>query len=141
MNSEPCRVHIIIDPLYGERLVKLPANEPVWVIDTEVNRPVIARLWAERKVSKHTDGITSFKASEEKSPEDILVENLSTIDLHHGEYSHDPPYSVLNVIGVTCCLETVREALNEYGFTKFEPTTEGFTAWKEAGQQDAEPDA
>jgi hypothetical protein len=36
MNFTPYRVHVIIDPFYGERLSKLPADEPAWVIDTEM---------------------------------------------------------------------------------------------------------
>jgi hypothetical protein len=40
MNTKPYRVHGVVDPLYGPRLCDLPADEPVWVIDTETNRPV-----------------------------------------------------------------------------------------------------
>lgn len=133
------RVHVVIDPVYGERLRELPVDEAVWVVDTEANRPVIERLWKERASPGHLEGITSFKHSSQNSPEDWFVEELSSIDLHHGQFSHDPPYSVLNVIGVAYS-DTLRKALKKYGFTEYEQTTEGFVTWKKTGQQIVPPD-
>ncbi len=134
MNSKLYRVHVVVDPLYGEKLGRFPSDEPIWIVDTEVNRPVVERLRRERKICNNLEGITSFKTSTDKSREDIFLEELATIDLHHGEYSHDPPYSVLNVIGAACS-GTLKEALKEYGFTEYERTAEGFMTWKRAGQQ------
>jgi len=59
---------------------------------------------------------------------------LATIDLHHGEFSHDPPYIALEVIGATWS-NKIEKALEEYGFIKNKRTAEGFTTWREFGQQ------
>ena len=132
-NKKLYRVYVVVAPHYGERLRDLPADEPIWVIDSEENHSVIQTLWNERKGSSHLDGITSFKYDSKGNPEDWFVNELATIDLHHGEFSHDPPYTVLKVIGATLS-KKIEEALEEYGFTKCKRTTEGFIAEREIGQ-------
>ncbi len=75
----------------------------------------------------HLTGITSFKYNSETAPDDWLIGILSPVDLHHGEYSHDPPYSILNVIGVEWS-EKIQEELSRFGFDKHEETRRGFVA-------------
>jgi hypothetical protein len=133
MNKKPYRVYVVVDTHYGERLRDLSADEPIWIIDSEENHSVIQTLWNERKGSSHLDGITSFKYDSKGNPEDWFVNELATIDLHHGEFSHDPPYSVLEVIGVAWS-DKIEKALRGYGFIKYEQTTKGFTARREIGQ-------
>jgi hypothetical protein len=133
MNSKPYRVHVVVDPLYGEKLRDLPADEPMWVVDTETNRPVIERLRKERCASSNLEGITSFKCGPQVSLEICFTDELPAVDLHHGEFSHNPPYSILNVIGVGLS-DKIRTALEEYGFTGYEPAVEGFLTWREIGQ-------
>lgn len=130
MNDKLYRVHVVVDPHYGELIRGLPVEEPAWVVGSQDNQAVIQALWAERKMTDHHGGITSFKFDGEGSPEDWLISELSTIDLHHGEFSHDPPYSVLNVIGIKCS-DRIKNALNEFGFNQYEPTPEGFIATRE----------
>ena len=134
MKEKPYRVYVVVDPHFGERLRDLPADEPIWVIDSEENHSVIHALWNERNQSSHLDGITLFKYDPKGNPEDWFITELATIDLHHGEFSHDPPYTVLKVIGATLA-NKIEEALEEYGFTKCKQTTEGFIAEREIGQQ------
>jgi hypothetical protein len=134
MNEKPYRVYVVVDPHYGERLRHLPADEPIWIIDSEENHSVIQALWNERNQSRHLDGITSFKYDSKGTPEHWFVSELATIDLHHGEFSHNPPYSVLEVVGVAWS-DKVESALKEYGFIKYERTIEGFITWREIGQQ------
>ena len=71
---------------------------------------VVAR---ERDPDDYDTGYTTFKVDPQGHPEDWLVSELETIDLHHGEMSHDPPYSVLNVIGVSWSLR-IQEALGKF---------------------------
>ena len=127
MEDKSYCVHIVVDSNYGERIRELPLGEPVWIIESDINRPVILLLRQEQPGQCHLDGITSFCESTLISPEDNLIGLLETIDLHHGEYSHDPPYSMLHVIGVKWSKRIERE-LEEYGFTLHAHTAEGFVA-------------
>jgi hypothetical protein len=129
-NAAPYRVRVVVDRSYGERLTTLPSHEPVWIIDTPVNTPVAHRLWRERPTANHLAGITTFKAPSESVPEVDLIAQLPTIDLHHGEYSADPPYSILEVIGCTPS-DRVRAALAELGFSVASTDSDGFTASRE----------
>jgi hypothetical protein len=106
---------VVVDPAFGERLAPLPAGEPVWVIDTPINAPVAQRLWRERKNENHLTGITTFKPSADASPDQEVIRMLDTIEEHHGEYSADPPYSILEIIGCPDS-ERLRSALGEFGF-------------------------
>jgi hypothetical protein len=124
---EGYRVHVVVDPHYGERLRALPAGEPVWVVGSPDNRPVIEALWRKREGSSHRNGITSFSYDPNGTPEAWLIGELPAIDLHHGEYSHNPPYSVLNVIGVVWS-EPIGEKLGQLGFAEHSLTAEGFVA-------------
>ena len=70
-------------------------------------------------------GITSFKDAALLSAEDKLLSQLDAIELHHGAYSSDPPYTVLEVFG-TQLTHNARNVLSEYGFDKFQITSTGF---------------
>jgi len=133
MNDKPYRVHVVVNPHYGESIHSLPVEEPAWVVDSQDNHTVIQALWDERRITDHLVGITSFKFDDQATPEDWLVSILATIDLHHGEFSHDPPYSVLNVIGVKWS-DRIQKELNEFGFNQYKPTPEGFVAIREVRQ-------
>jgi hypothetical protein len=52
---------------------------------------------------------------------------LATIDLHHGSYSADPPYSTLQVIAAAVS-ENIKLAMGEYGFEEFRSNGDGFEA-------------
>jgi hypothetical protein len=135
MSGDSYRVHVVVDPEYGERLRDLPVGEPVWVIDSEDNHPVIRALWREHKGLDESTGITSFKYNPDSTREDWLIAEVSTIDLHHGECSHDPPYSVLNVIGVTWS-RVIQEELDRFGFGGHEATGDGFVVRRLRSVQD-----
>ena len=77
----------------------------------------------------YLDGFTIFKVDGDGRPEDWLLDHLRTIDLHRGEYSHDPPWSVINVIG-TPWSDNIRSALSQLGFAEHEDTAGGFIAKK-----------
>ncbi|MDY0357593.1 MAG: hypothetical protein RBR19_17055 [Sedimentisphaerales bacterium] len=123
MSENLYRVHVVVDPEYGERLRELPVDEPVWVVASEVNRLVVQALWRERA------DVTSFRFTPQAAPEDRLVSILSTVDLHHGEFSHDPPYSVLNIIGVEWS-PAIQDEFDSFGLNRFEATAEGFVAMR-----------
>ena len=125
--TPPHRVLIVVDPAFGERLAGVPADEAAWVIDTPENTPVAHRLWKERPAKNHLTGITTFRPGSSLSAEEELISQLATIDLHHGHYSADPPYSVLEVIGCSPS-DHVRAALEEFAFAVQSTTSDGFIA-------------
>jgi hypothetical protein len=125
--AEPYRVFVVVDREYGERLAEIAQKGPVWVVDTPANSAVAQRLWSSTLSHSHLNGVTTFKTRGDSSPEDTLIRELETIDLHHGVYSANPPYTILEVIG-TEITERVKTELSEFGFDHFEPTLEGFRA-------------
>jgi hypothetical protein len=70
------------------------------------------------------EGITTFKFSDGSSPEDVPVNELNTIDLHHGTDSANPPYTVLDVIG-TAITPRIKTALAQLGFDEFQEIPQG----------------
>lgn len=125
--TEPYKVFLIVDPVYGETLAALPPHVPVWIIESELNSPVVERLRQERTEESHLQGITTFKIKPNSTSEEQAICMLEQVDLHHGEFSADPPYSILEVIGCIVT-EEMRQELQEYGFGISEITGAGFIA-------------
>jgi hypothetical protein len=124
------RVFVVLDREYGESLSELAASGPVWIVDTPTNRDAAQRIWTADPNRSHLDGITTFKTADASSPETALIEQLDTIDLHHGTYSANPPYTVLEIIGTTIS-ERTRAELSQFGFDQFQGTAEGFRALRQ----------
>jgi hypothetical protein len=94
---------------------------PVWIAMSTANEPVVRSLWATAPGS----AITGFQYDARQSPEDRLLVELDTIELHHGPYSVRVPYDELRVIG--CALTPrVKDALIELDFSIFEEVPDGF---------------
>jgi len=127
MKKKSYRVHVIVDSHHGDRIREIPIGEPAWVVDSTDNQPVMQAIWRERKEINHLEGITSFKVDANATPEDWLVSELATIDLHHGEFSHNPPYSVLKVLGVSPS-DRIKKALTGIGLTEIKRISDGFEA-------------
>jgi hypothetical protein len=127
MASNPYSVSVVLDRCFGDRLITLAQDGPVWIIDSAQNREVVNICWNKNPVLDHLVGITLFKGLDTTSPEDLLIGNLGTIDLHHGEYSAPIPYSILEIIGASRT-PAVEAELAEYGFDRLEDTSDGFRA-------------
>jgi hypothetical protein len=123
----PYKVYIVVDRAFGEKLAGLENGVPVWIVDTPTNKIVAQRLWKERPQDSHLTGITTFVIPEMSSPEENLLGELATIDLHHGLYSAKPPYTVIEIFGAQLT-EKIKGELSEYGFNEFRDTPTGFTA-------------
>jgi hypothetical protein len=123
----PYKVSVVVDREFGEQLARLTPGEPVWIVDTPVNKPVAQRLWTEQPQSSSLTGITTFDASHSTSPEDIVASMLGAIDLHHGVYSAGPPFTVIEIFGARLT-DKLKAELFEYGFSEFEPSSTGFRA-------------
>jgi hypothetical protein len=127
MAASPYRVYVIVDRQFGEGLNELERGVPVWIVDSPDNMPVVRRLWQSRPDESYLNGITSFVDSKSSSPEGLFLKELYMIDLHHGIHSADPPYTVLEVIGVDVTPK-IREELATYGFDEFQNNIRGFVA-------------
>jgi hypothetical protein len=138
MRANPYRVFVVLEKEYGDSLIKLVEGGPVWAIDTATNRSSAMNYWSHSPTESHLDGITVFSAAEDGSAENILIGNLDTIDLHHGIYSADPPYTVLEVIG-SLPTESIKSALLDFGFDEFHLTPQGFRAVRPLPDTDTGP--
>lgn len=94
-------VWLVVDPALGERLRELPTKTPVWMADTAENHERVERIRRERPSESHLDGVTTFTVDPRDTPEDFCIAHLPAIDIRHGEYSHDSPYSAINLPGVS----------------------------------------
>ena len=129
MNDQPDGVFVVVDPNFGNRLREIPVGQPVWIADTPVNRAAFVAIGKERNVTNHLIGLTSFVVDANAASEDWLVSEIATIDLHHGEHSRKPPWSMITVIGVRWT-KRIQDELERFGFAKHEDTPEGFIAKK-----------
>jgi hypothetical protein len=127
MNPAPYRVIVVVDRAFGEQLESIARGIPVWIIDSPPNRAFVEKVWREYPEPSHLKGVTIFNSPEDASAERSLLGQLDTIDLHHGAYSADPPYSELEVIGVVLT-EAIQTALEQTGFKEIHPTGAGFRA-------------
>lgn len=116
MTNPVYRVGIVADPDFGSRLSELASRMHVWIVDTPANRAAANRIWAARPSAPSLErGVTIFQSNLDDAPDQRVVAILSTVDLHHGEYSHDPPVNVLEIHGAPLT-NSLRSALGDLGF-------------------------
>lgn len=120
------KLYVILDSDFGERL-RTTDFRPIWIVMSPTNKPVVRSIWTTNPESDHTKGITGFTYLENLTPEETFLTEMNTIDLHHGPYSADPPYTILEVIGAHLN-GRIKSVLSELGFVNFEEKEEGFTA-------------
>jgi hypothetical protein len=71
--------------------------------------------------------VTTFQVERNSTPEEWCAGILGAVDLHHGEYAHDPPYAVVEVIGAPLTIR-LRQAFGEYELNAFVEMAAGFQA-------------
>jgi hypothetical protein len=125
VESTEHRVAIVLDPDYGDRIMELARECHVWLIRSASNDAVVAALRQDGQPYSFDSGVTAFNGAE--TPEASFLSILSSIELHHGEDSHDPPSSVIDVIGLEPS-EAVRDELTARGFQYIESSQNGFIA-------------
>ena len=126
MAPQPAVVFVVVDRAFGGRLVELFKSEAVWIVDTPANRAVAKKLWADFPDRTHLNGVTLFDSVSD-SAEDCAINELGTIDLHHGIDSSDRPYAGLQTVGVEPTPRLIA-ALALYGLTEITPVESGFRA-------------
>ena len=127
MTGSEYAVGIVVDATFGERLHALVARMPTWVADTPPNRAAAEVHWRTHPGEAHPNGITTFRVDAARAPEEWCAGVLGAVIEHHGQYSHTPSVSILEVIGAKP-LKSLVGALGDYGFTLVSPTPEGFRA-------------
>ena len=110
-----------------EELERLSCRMPVWAPDLPQYRVVAEEAWASSQQGGERREITLYKVYPEEDSEETFLSWLGTIDEHHGKYSHNPPWSALEVHGVANS-EKITEALHEYGVTEISALSDGFRA-------------
>jgi hypothetical protein len=118
-------VAIVVDPDARGYVVELAARFHVWARGTKANLRVAQDCWSSNPDHSLERGITTFDSDVSQQPEEALISILPTVDEHHGEHSHDPPWDSIEVFGTTATAK-VRATLSEYGVTEFFVTPTGF---------------
>jgi hypothetical protein len=129
MSISPYAVALVLDPEFGEKIVDLASRIHVWVVASPTNCSIAKALWGNQPIRTPSieTGITTFDVDLNATPEQWCKGILGTIDLHHGEHSHTPPYSRLEIYGLPFN-DTLRLIFSDYGFTSFQQTDHGFKA-------------
>lgn len=127
MCSAHYSVSIVLDRSFGPRLRELLKAGPVWAVDSPANRDCAQQLWSEFPTRGHLDGITVFNSAEDRSSEQMPIDEMGTIEEHHGICTADPPYTAVRVVGTTLTPQ-VRQVLGSFAFDSFTLTDEGFHA-------------
>ena len=117
----------MVDRAFGDGLEELAPRCHVWAVRSPVNEGAAERIRAAAGGSFSLEsGVTLF-APGGGGPEDDCVAILATVEEHHGEHSHDPPLSAVEVHGAEPTA-AVRAELDALGFTRVEPAGDGFVA-------------
>jgi len=103
----------------------------VWVVNRGDNRATVEALWKTSPTDDLESGTTLFSSPPTLETREDWLSLLGVIELHHGEYSHEPPVDELEVIGASVSAP-VGSALSEYGYLEVSPTEDGFVARKPA---------
>jgi hypothetical protein len=120
------RVSVVLDISYGDELLKLVKEGPIWAVDSPSNRAAAQIFWASPNARDHRTGITIFTPSGETC-EEWLINDIGTIDEHVNEYSAADPLQLLEVYG--CHLtDGIRATLSKFGFVLFQEASDGFFA-------------
>jgi hypothetical protein len=127
----PHRVAIVVDPDFATRLEGIAGRVHVWIAATVSNRAAAKRYWESHPTpigaAALEAGVTTFDVDASQSADDWCSAILSTVEEHHGEYSHVPPVSELEIYGTTPT-PTLRSALEEFGFAADREDANGFHA-------------
>jgi len=75
--------------------------------------------------------LTTFQFRPEATPDQVVADELESIELHHGSDSPTNPWSSLEVIGAQLTQELQAE-LRNFGFASFNLTADGFTCARTA---------
>jgi hypothetical protein len=126
VEADASTVFFVLDTQFGDQLLALPSNSPVWLIDSPLNTPVARSIWADPQPVCAQD-ITTFTYLPTWNLADFFESMLLTIYEHHGPMSRENGYSALIMIGLP--LTPVVEEILANDSLKISRTTKaGFVA-------------
>ncbi len=120
-------VAMVLDPNRGVELREIARAYDLWVVNSTANRRAVEELWAAKTAGEHQHEVTIWSNPQDLASEASWRSMLGDIELHHGEYSHDPPVTALEVIGATPN-DAALAVLGECGYGVIEHTEHGFRA-------------
>jgi hypothetical protein len=122
-------VIIVLSGGLASRLSELAADHHVWAPRTVETEQVARAFWHDHRPgepSASLGSITLFTGTGEA--EEDLLSMIDTLELHHGlASSEQPAATALRVLG-TIPTDAIRSAIGTLGFTRIEPTPDGFVA-------------
>jgi len=125
------RVALVVAASSGTQLEELASKYHVWAVRSAENEAVARRVWNQERNDGSNpldSGVTLFEP-QGTTHEDVCLSIIGEIADHHGEYSHDPPLSVVEVYGMHLT-ERIRDGFAALGFPRFEPSVDGFVAFR-----------
>ncbi|MDF1839447.1 MAG: hypothetical protein P1V35_16385 [Planctomycetota bacterium] len=124
--TRPHRIIACLDPDAGPSLIGLARDCHVWAVRSLPNEMAARVVWSADGSHSLEKGLTVFEPLPSQRAEEFSA-LLDLIQGHHGEYSHDPPLSVIDVLGAKS-EGRIADALSDAGFDLFEPIQGGFRA-------------
>lgn len=120
-------VGIVVDPDFGERLRTVAERIHTWVVDSPTNRAVAETIWRVMPSHDLERGVTAFRVDPHQTRAEWCLDILPVVVEHHGQFSHEPPVSVLEIHG-TERTPKLAERLAALGFEDIETTATGLMA-------------
>lgn len=125
MQDERVTVSVVLDPAFGERILPLASEGPVWVTSSEMNRSAIEHYWKNAPSDAHT--VTYWSEPRTGTTEEEWLGILDDLELHHSEGWSGPGIAQLRIFGAPLS-PSAQAALLEFGYSEARSTPEGFTA-------------
>ena len=121
-------VALVVERNFGTRLSALAARLHVWIIESPSNRAAVEDVWRSVVPEYSLEcGATVFSSDATESSDQAAARVLGDIEVHHREYSHDPPLERLEIYG-TARTPFLVSALENQGFVPAEDFVDGFSA-------------
>jgi len=120
-------VALVLDPAFGDRLLLLAQQMPVWIVSSEENERAV---WRARRSLGDAANITTLLADGDEPGDSACLRGLYAIDEHHGPMSSGKPYDQVLVFGCEPDL-MAPEVMRELGFERTNKLHHGFSAQKQ----------
>jgi len=118
------KIEIIIDPRFGGDIIELARSRPVWIVDTEANRPKIDEVW-HIGTGQELYEVSRCHVNNPEDREHNLLDILGSLDDHYGSYD----FIAHGIAGDGA----MRQRLVKEGFRIVEDRHDGFVALRIPG--------
>jgi hypothetical protein len=121
-------VAVVVSSDYASRLAELARDRHVWAVRTPAIEAAARAIWDGSATGSLESGVTVFNGTGDAEAD--LSSIIAVVEEHHGESSHDPPVSTIEVFGVGAT-EQLAADFAELGFPRLDTTRDGFVAHRE----------